>query len=83
MSLAAVELAVAIFSSISVVLSVHDTGSIANVLESVGRKASIAAVVVEGLSAVNKLLFSKGFIAALAKNVPVCLKSTNSRECPA
>ena len=54
-----------------------------NILEGMGRKSSVASVVVEISSTVNKLLFRESQVSSLSENVPVGLHGTDSGESPA
>lgn len=60
-----------------------DTSGVANVLEGMGGKTTLAAVVVEVSSAIHQLLFREGNVATLAQQVPVGLEGADSGEGPA
>jgi hypothetical protein len=74
---------VPVFRGVGVVAAGHQPWRVPDVLEGVGRQAPLAAVVVEGLCAVNQLLLSEGGVFTLAEDVPMGFNGPNSRESPA
>lgn len=77
------EVALSVLGSVWISQVAFDTSGMSNVLEGMGWKTTLAAVVVEISRTVNELLFWESYVSSFTKNVPVGFKGADSWEGPA